>query len=109
MAGTSYVCRGPGQLNGDAARALKESLKERIAAGDDVIVDLSDVTFTDSEGLGALVAVFRTATDAGRRFALCSPRSNFTALLRLTRLQRVFEMYPDESSAREALACGVQG
>ncbi|MEN8149763.1 MAG: STAS domain-containing protein [Planctomycetota bacterium] len=102
------MCRGSGQLIGDAARAMKEELKERIALGDDVLVDLADVTFTDSEGLGALVAVFRTATAAGGRFALCAPRSNFTALLRLTRLQRVFEIYDDEASALEALGRGAR-
>jgi len=101
---SSHVCRAEGQLIGDAAKALKEELKERIAAGEDVLLDLSGVTFTDSEGLGALVSVFRAASEAGRRFALCAPRSNFTALLRLTRLQRVFEVYPDEESARQALA-----
>lgn len=107
MNDSSHVCRAEGQLIGDAARRLKDELKEILSGGQDVLLDLAGVTFTDSEGLGALVSVFRSAGIEGRRFVLCAPRSNFTALLKLTRLQRVFDVYPDVDSARQALGEGV--
>jgi anti-sigma B factor antagonist len=97
----TYVFRAVGQLTGDTARDIKEELKQVIGDGFDVLIELSGVTFTDSEGLGALVSVYRKACLTGRRFLLCSPRSNFMALLRLTRLQRVFEVVADLETAKE--------
>jgi anti-anti-sigma factor len=97
----TFVFRATGQLTGDTARDIKEELKQVIEDGFDVVIDLSGVTFTDSEGLGALVSVYRKACLTGRRFLMCSPRSNFTALLRLTRLQRVFEVVSDLEAAKQ--------
>lgn len=97
----TFVFRATGQLIGETARNIKEELKQVIEDGFDVVIELSGVTFTDSEGLGALVSVYRKACLTGRRFLLCSPRSNFSALLRLTRLQRVFEVVDDLDTAKE--------
>ena len=54
MAALAYAVTA--SLKGGPQAEIRSLLKERIAAGEDVVVDLADVTFTDSEGLGALVA-----------------------------------------------------
>jgi anti-sigma B factor antagonist len=99
-----HVCRASGQLTGATARAVRDELRGHLTDGRDVLLDLAEVTFTDSEGLGALVSVFRSAALVGRRFVIFAPRSNFRSLLRLTRLQRVFEVVDDEETARRRLA-----
>ena len=93
------ILRPDGHLTGVRALALKEAGRKVLRAGHDLLVNLSSVQVCDSEGLSSLVAVFRTASDRGRRMGLCAPRYNLRSLLELTRLHRVFDVYPDEEAA----------
>jgi anti-sigma B factor antagonist len=102
--GRISVLRPRGSLDGDAAASLKEEARERIEAGDDVVLDMAEVSFTDSEGLSVLVAIYKLAAARERRFALVRVRNNLRALLEITRLHRVFEVYPDVADARSAYA-----
>ena len=54
------------------------------------LVDLMDVTFMDSTGIGTLIAVRVAAEDAGIPFLLLDPSNRVTRLLELTALTRVF-------------------
>jgi anti-sigma B factor antagonist len=92
-----------GQLVGETASGIKEDLRSTLSEGQDVILDLSGIRFTDSEGLAALVAAYRTAFSEGRRLAIASVRKNLEALLELTRLHRVFELHPDVDAAERAI------
>ena len=92
-----------GSLDGGTAGRLKEDARRRIEADEDVVLDMSEVSFTDSEGLSALVAVYKAASARSRRLALARVRNNLRALLELTRLHRIFDVYPDVESARAAL------
>jgi anti-sigma B factor antagonist len=58
----------------------------------DIEVDLSQTTFLDSCGLGALVALHKTATSRGGRLRLLSPQPQVQQLLNLTRMSQVFEV-----------------
>ena len=95
------IVRPSGQLIGGVAELFKEEARTLLTRGD-VLVDLSDVSFADSEGLSALVALYKTAAQRKRRFALFSVRYNMRALLRLTRLHRVFEVHENEEAALKA-------
>ena len=102
--GRLAVLHPRGSLDGDAAASLKEEARERLEAGEDVVLDMADVSFTDSEGLSVLVAVYKLAASRERRFALARVRSNLRALLEITRLHRVFEVFPEVEDARGAFA-----
>jgi len=92
-----------GQLVGETASTLKDELRSALTDGHDVVLDLSGIRFTDSEGLAALVAAYRTAFSEGRRLAIASVRKNLEALLELTRLHRVFEIHADVAAAEGAI------
>lgn len=62
-----------------------------------LIVDLLDVTFIDSTGLGALVAVRNESEAAGKKLVLHRPDDNVARLLNLTGLDTVFTV---ETSAQ---------
>jgi anti-anti-sigma factor len=66
-----------------------------------LIMDLAQVTFLDSAGLGAIVAAHKRAHTVGGAVTLCAPTQNVAMTLRLVRLDKVFSIY---STLRQALA-----
>jgi anti-sigma B factor antagonist len=67
-----------------------------------LVIDLQAVTFMDSTGLGALVATLKTA-GAGR-VSLCGVRDSVATLFKLTRMDKVFRIFPTGAAAAAALA-----
>jgi anti-anti-sigma factor len=66
-----------------------------LEGGHDVDLDLSEVTFIDSSGLGALVRVQKAATAAGRRMRLCDVPRSVARILELTGLSDLFDERPE--------------
>jgi len=66
-----------------------------------LVIDLKDVRFIDSSGLGALVSGYKNASARNGNLKLCSLQPQVKSMFELTRLHRVFEIYP---SAEDALA-----
>jgi anti-sigma B factor antagonist len=64
-----------------------------------VLIDLSGVTFVDSSGLGALLGVLRHATRQKGDLKLAGLRPNVKAVMELTRLEKMFEIFPDVPAA----------
>ena len=86
---TMVRCRG--RLVNDTAGEVKDVVKPLIASGGRTIVDLADVTYMDSSGLGALVGLKASAIKKGLcilEFANMTPR--VLELLRLTNLTQMF-------------------
>jgi anti-sigma B factor antagonist len=81
----------------DAAGAIEFKEAVRQAAdqpGNPVILDLSQVTFLDSSGLGAVVAVMKLL-GPGRPLHLAAPQPNVAKVFRLTRMDSIFTIHPD--------------
>jgi anti-sigma B factor antagonist len=66
-----------------------------------VLVDLNDVRFIDSSGLGALVSGFKNAISSHGSLKLSSLQPQVKSMFELTRLHRVFEIYPTSADALE--------
>jgi len=83
---------GENRLDAFVAEGLKQALTEAIGDGTKkVVVDLSAVKFMDSSGLGALV-FGRQRLETGGNLALCGVQPEVETILRLTRLDRVFQV-----------------
>ena len=104
-AGTVLVARVTDKrIDASAAPELKAKVGARVEQGDQrLVLDLSDVEFVDSTGLGALLSVVKRMP-AGGQVVLCGCRSTLVDLMRLTRLDRVFRLYPSEAEAVAAIA-----
>jgi anti-sigma B factor antagonist len=79
----------------DAAGAIEFKEAVRMAAqapGSPVILDLSQVTFIDSSGLGAVVAVLKLLGPQ-RPLHLAAPQPNVAKVFRLTRMDSVFTIH----------------
>lgn len=90
----------------DAAIAIqfKEAMREQTVDGAGrVILDLSEVEFIDSSGLGAIVAAMKQL-GADRRLDLAGLTPTVDKVFRLTRMDSVFKLFP---SLDEAVAAGA--
>ena len=81
------------RLDASIAIQFKETFRTLTADGGDVILDLSDVEFLDSSGLGAIVAVYK-ALGEGRRMALAGLQPPVEKVMLLTRMNAVFAIFP---------------
>jgi anti-sigma B factor antagonist len=72
-------------------------------ASPDVVVDLSDVGFVDSTGLGEIVAAHKALASRGARLHLVVTRPRVQRLIRLTGLDGVLDVHPDRASALASL------
>lgn len=66
-----------------------------------IVIDLQDVRFVDSSGLGALVSGFKNASARNGNLKLCGLQPQVKSMFELTRLHRVFEIF---SGIEEAMA-----
>jgi len=89
----------------DEATALSRVAVEALQAAKEVVLDLGGVERIDSAGLGELVFVYVSAEGFGSAVKLVGPNPRVRALLDLTNLSSVFEIYP---SLAEALAPSEQ-
>jgi anti-sigma B factor antagonist len=80
-------------LEGETSLLFKEKLKGLIGDGAlHVIVDLSNVGFVDSQGLGALISCLKVLRQSGGTLTLSHLSEPVEAVLRITRLIRVFDV-----------------
>ena len=79
-------------------------LKDRLLkvleeGGHDLVIDLSQVQFIDSSGLGALLSGYKNAALRSSGFALAGVQPRVASMFELTRLHRVFDIYPSLEDA----------
>jgi stage II sporulation protein AA (anti-sigma F factor antagonist) len=79
-----------GEMDVANAGAVSACLNGLLDAGADVVIDLSDLQFIDSTGLGVLVKAGGRAREDGLRIRLRAPGKNVASTLSVTGLDRVF-------------------
>jgi len=93
------------RLDAHNSDMLKVKIKDTFAGGaKSVLVDLSEVLFIDSSGLGALVSGFKNAVTYKGDLALIGFQEQVRSMFELTRLNRVFDIYASEKEALTALS-----
>jgi anti-sigma B factor antagonist len=68
-----------------------------------LVLDLSDVEFVDSSGLGAIISTMMALRPQGR-LMVCNAGDNVLSLFRLTRMDRVIPVMPDAGEALRVMA-----
>ncbi len=93
-----------GRLDALTALELKKEIGEWVDAGHaQLIIDLSRVPFIDSSGLAALVSGLKATRQVGGTLKLAGLNEQASTVLRLTKLDRIFALYPDTGAAVAAL------
>jgi len=88
---------------GDESSLLRDDVKKAIADGAKrIVLNLGEISYIDSGGLGTLVALHTTAHNAGGAIKLANLTRRVGDLLQVTKLLTVFEVYNSEYAALEA-------
>lgn len=85
---------------GEESSALRERVKNLL--GQDhkkIILNMGNVSYIDSAGLGALVASYTSAKNQGAILKLVNLGGKFREVLQVTKLLTVFEVYDSEQAA----------
>ena len=89
---------------GESARLFSDYLQGMIEGGiGPVLIDMTAIDYVDSTGLGELVGYLQRFEGQGRRLALLRPQTRILNLLKVTQLDKVFQIFTDEGEAIEAL------
>jgi anti-sigma B factor antagonist len=103
---TIMSCHGR-VMFGEEATALRDSLKEALTKTPRIVLNLSDVTYIDSGGLGTLVGVYSSARSAGADIKLTGLGQRLRDVLQITKLATVFQVFDSEEEALAALGQGI--
>jgi anti-sigma B factor antagonist len=97
------ILKADGGLNAQTADQFVESIGKLVDAGlRSIIVDCSALDDISSFGLGVLVRLHRRMDEKIGDVKIASVKSRIVDVLRLTRLTKLFAIYPDVESARQA-------
>lgn len=90
---------------GEGSSALRETLREMVAKNQNkILLNLADVTYIDSSGIGELVSGYTTVTNTGGALKLLNLNKRVKDLLQITKLYTVFEVHEDEAAAIRSYA-----
>ena len=93
-----------GQFGQSAGSATRAALLELVSTGlGKLVLNLAGVTFVDSYGLATLVSVWKAMDRREGRVVLSTIPRDLEALIKLTRLQSLFEIFPSDSTAIASL------
>ena len=85
---------------GENTGILRDQLKTLLGQGSkNILLNLADVSYVDSAGLGELVGAYTTATNQGGAVKLLHLQGKMRDLLSITKLHTVFPAFDDEGQA----------
>jgi anti-sigma B factor antagonist len=90
---------------GEESNQLRSHIKEMLAGGAKrLVLDLGDVSYIDSAGLGTLVAGFTSSQSQGATMKLANLTKRFREQLNITKLVTVFDVYDSVEAAVKSFA-----
>ncbi|HEX4663774.1 MAG TPA: STAS domain-containing protein [Terriglobales bacterium] len=90
---------------GEGSVVLRDQIRELLGKGEKkILLNLGDVTYIDSSGIGELVSAFTTVRNQGGELKLLNLTKKVHDLLQITKLYTVFDVKDDEASAVKAFA-----
>jgi anti-sigma B factor antagonist len=85
---------------GEGSSNLRDGLREMVSKGNKkILLNLADVSYIDSSGIGELVAGFTSVANAGGQLKLMNLTKRVKDLLQITKLYTVFDVFDSENTA----------
>jgi anti-sigma B factor antagonist len=84
---------------GPEVDSLHETVRQELSQQPDVVLQMADVQFIDSSGLGTIVRLMSAARAAGGDVKICQLPAMVAKVLAMTNLHKVFEIYDTEDEA----------
>src|SRR6202012_2417995 len=90
---------------GEGSVTLRDAVRDLLSKGSKkILLNLGDVTYIDSSGIGELVSAFTTVRNQGGDLKLLNLTKKIHDLLHITKLYTVFDVKDDEASAVASFA-----
>ena len=90
-------------LDDEDIKALEDSIMPLIDGPINLVVDFSNVRFLSSAVLGLLIRISKRINENKGRLRLCSINPRIYDIFKITRLDEIFEIYPDAKKAMQTL------
>jgi len=85
---------------GEGSVQLREAVRNLVASGHKkIVLNLADVSYMDSSGMGELVTAFTTVKNQGGELKLINLTRKIHDLMQITKLVTVFDIHDTEASA----------
>lgn len=96
---TILDCSGKITL-GEGTMAVRNTVRDILKTdGKKIVLNLADVNYIDSSGIGELVSTYTTVTNSGGQLKLLNLTKKIQELLAITKLLTVFQVFDNESTA----------
>src|SRR3954451_11289306 len=90
---------------GEGASAFRDKIRDLVSKGSTkVLLNLGEVSYIDSSGIGEMVSGFTTVTNSGGQLKLLNLNQRVKDLLQITKLDTVFDVHEDEAAAIRSFA-----
>jgi anti-sigma B factor antagonist len=90
---------------GEGSSALRDTLRDMVSKNQKkILLNLGEVSYIDSSGIGELVSGFTTVTNSGGQLKLLNLNKRVKDLLQITKLYTVFDVHEDEAGAIRSFA-----
>jgi anti-anti-sigma factor len=104
------VIEPSGVLDGIKGNQLRRDIGDIVENGADIVlVDLQNVSFMDSSGLGAIVSACKTVRSTKAKFYICSINDQVRMLFQLTKMERVLTPFASRDEFNQAILGIEQG
>ncbi len=94
------------RIDASFAPEFKAVMLDRIGSGNvKILLELSEVDFIDSSGLGAIVSILKALAGRGG-IAICGLRETVGAVFRLSHMDKIFRIFPSKEDALREFGTG---
>ena len=89
---------------GEGTMSIRNTVRDLLNSGSrKIILNLAEITYIDSAGIGELVSTYTTVVNNGGRLKLLNLTKKIHQLLTITKLLTVFETFDNEEAALESI------
>ncbi len=89
--GSETIVRAAGRITSDTSARLEDALRDLVSQNKSVVLDLSNVDYVDSAGLGALVSIYMHARRTNCHLKIANPKQRILDLFNRSGLAPVFD------------------
>ena len=90
---------------GEGSSVLRDAMRDMVSKNQKkILLNLGEVSYIDSSGIGELVSGFTTVTNSGGALKLLNLNKRVKDLLQITKLYTVFDVHEDEAGAIRSFA-----
>ena len=96
-------CSGKIRL-GEGTMSIRKAVRDALASGTSFILNLEEINYIDSSGVGELIGAYTSVVNEGGRLKLLHLTKRIREVLAITKLLTVFEVFDDEKAALASFA-----